>query len=148
MNSFFFFFFFFENEDYCYYKNQPGSAKSTSTKCGGTSSTHTDKPLTFLECLARLWAILLPLLRTWEKLTQELGSSMDFADSRRWPNEESEASLLWMELITASESPSSTNYVMPSSCAKTNALAVAMPSTISDENGRGACSDSKAITLP
>ena len=73
---------------------------------------------------------------------------MDFADSRRWPNEESEASLLWMELITASESPSSTNYVMPSSCAKTNALAAAMASTISDENGRGACSDSKAITLP
>ena len=69
--------YFFENEDYCYYKNQPGSAKSTSTKCGGTSSTHTDKPLTFLECLARLWAILLPLLHTWEKLTQELGSSMD-----------------------------------------------------------------------
>ena len=61
--------FFFENEDYCYYKNQLVSAKSTSTKCGGTSSTHIDKPLAFLKCLARLWAILLPLLRTWEKLT-------------------------------------------------------------------------------
>ena len=135
--------FFFENEDYCYYKNQPGSAKSTSTKCGGTSSTHTNKPLTFLKCLARLWAILLPLLRTWEKLIQVLGPSMDFADSRRWPNEESKDSLLRRELITASESPSSTNFVIPSSCAKTNALAAAMASTISDENGGGACSGSE-----
>ena len=31
---------------------------------------------------------------------------------------------------------------------KDQPLAVAMPSTISDENGKGACSDSKAITLP
>ena len=85
-------------------KNQPGSAKSTSIKCGGTSSTHTDKYLTFLICLARLWAILLPLLHTWEKLIQVLGPSMDFADSKRWPNEENKASLLQRELITTFES--------------------------------------------
>ena len=79
---------------------------------------------------------------------QVLEPSMDFADSRRWPNEENEASLLRRELITTSESPSSTNSTIPSSCAKTNALAVAMASTISDENGRRACFDSEAITFP
>ena len=116
------FFFFFENEDYYSYKNQPSSTKRTLTKYGGTSSTHIDKPLTFLQCLARLWTILLPLLRTWEKLIQVLGPSMDFADSRRWPNEESEASLLRRELITTSESPSSTNSIIPSSCARPTPL--------------------------
>ena len=60
---------------------------------------------------------------------QVLEPSMDFANSRRWPNEENEASLLQRELITTSESPSSTNSVIPSSCAKTNALATAMAST-------------------
>ena len=48
------YFFFFENEDYFFYKNQTRSAKSTSYRCGGISSTHTDKPLTCLACLARL----------------------------------------------------------------------------------------------
>ena len=79
---------------------------------------------------------------------QVLEPSMDFANSRRWPNEENEASLLRRELITTSESPSSTNSVIPNSCAKTNALAAAMASTISDENGRGACFNSEAITFP
>ena len=92
--------------------------------------------------------ILLPHLRTWEKLIPDIGPSKDFANSNRWPNEEKEVSLLWKELTTTSESPSRTNSVIPSSCAKINALAAAMASTISDENGRGACSDSEAIVLP
>ena len=123
-------------------------AKSTSTKCGGTFSTHTDKLLTFLACLAKLWAILLPLQCTWEKFMQVLDTSTDFVDSRRWPNEENEASLLRRELITTSESPSRTKSAIPSSWAKTNALAAAMASMISDENGKGTCSDSEAITFP
>ena len=57
---------------------------------------------------------------------QVIETSVDFADPKRWPNEENEASLLQRELITTSESPSSTNSVIPSSCAKTNALATAM----------------------
>ena len=79
---------------------------------------------------------------------QVLEPSMDFADSKRWPNKENEASLLRRELITSSESLSSTNSVIPRSCAKTNTLAATMASTISDENGKGACSNSKAITFP
>ena len=37
---------------------------------------------------------------------QVLEPSMDFADTREWPNEENEASLLRRELITTFESPS------------------------------------------
>ena len=73
---------------------------------------------------------------------------MDFADLRRWPNEENEASLLRRELITTSESPLSINSTIPSSCAKAIALAAAMASTMSNENGRGAHSDSEAIAFP
>ena len=73
---------------------------------------------------------------------------MDFGDSRRWPNEENEASLLRRELITTSESPSSINSAIPSSCAKAITLAAAMASTMSDENGRGTCSDNEAIAFP
>ena len=79
---------------------------------------------------------------------QVLEPSMDFADSKRWPNEENEASLLRRELITTSESPSRTNSVIPSSYAKANAHDAAMASTISDENGKGACSDNEAIIFP
>ena len=73
---------------------------------------------------------------------------MDFVDSRRWPNEENEASLLRRELITASESPSSINFAIPNSCAKAIALATAMASTMFNEDGRGAHSDSEAIAFP
>ena len=73
---------------------------------------------------------------------------MDFVDSRRWPNEENEASLLHRELITASESPSRINSVIPNSCAKAIALATAMASTMFNENGRRAHSDSEAIAFP
>ena len=79
---------------------------------------------------------------------QVLDPSMDFADSRRWPNGENEASLLQRELITTSESPSSTNFAIPSSYAKTNTLAATMASTISIENGKRACSNNEAITFP
>ena len=73
---------------------------------------------------------------------------MDFAYSRRWPKEDSEASLLRREFITTSESPSSINSAVPSSCAKVIALAAAMASTMSDENGREACSKNEAIAFP
>ena len=49
------FFFFFRKKTIIVLKNQPGSAKSTSQKCGGISSTHTDKPLTCLACLWSVW---------------------------------------------------------------------------------------------
>ena len=79
---------------------------------------------------------------------QVIETSVDFADPKRWPNEENKASLLQRELITTSESCSSINSAIPNSYAKTNALAAAMASTIFDENGRGACSNSEAITIP
>ena len=107
-----------------------------------------DKSLIFLACLARLCAILLPLLRTWEKAIQLLETNVDFVDSRRWPNEENEASLLRRELITASKSPSSINSAIPNSCAKAIALATAMASTMFNEDGRGAHSNSEAIAFP
>ena len=107
-----------------------------------------DKSLIFLAYLARLCAILLPLLRTWEKAIQLLETSVDFANSRRWPNKENEASLLRRELITTSESPSSINFAIPSSCVKVIAFVTAMASTMSDENDRGARSNSEAIAFP
>ena len=72
----------------------------------------------------------------------------NLADSRRWPKEDREASLLRGEFITTSESPSSINSAIPNSCAKVIALAAAMASTMFGENGRGACSDSEAIAFP
>ena len=51
-------------------------------------------------------------------------------------------------LITASESPSIINSLIPSSYAKVNALVAAMASTITGENGKGACSDREAMAFP
>ena len=45
-------------------KDQPKSAKRIEFRCEVTSSIHTDKPLTCLACLARLWVTLLPSLQT------------------------------------------------------------------------------------
>ena len=50
--------------------------------------------------------------------------------------------------ITASESPSSINSFIPSSCAKVIALAAAMASTMTGENGSEACSDREAMAFP
>ena len=121
--------------------NQPRSAKSTSYRCGGISSTHTDKPLTCLACLARLWATLSPLLRIRDKAIQLLVTRVGFADSRIWPNVDREDSVFQRVFITTSESPSSINSVIPSSYAKVIALAAAMASTITSANGNGACSE-------
>ena len=77
-----------------------------------------------------------------------LVNRVDLADSRRWPKEDSEASLLRREFITTSKSPSSINSAIPSSCAKVIALVAAMASTMSEENGKGACFDHEAIVFP
>ena len=98
--------------------------------------------------LVRLCATLLPILRIWVKAIQLLVVRVDFADSRRWPYVINETSVLWRVFITASESPSSINSLMPSSCANVIALAAAMASTMTGENGNGACSDSEAMAFP
>ena len=56
--------------------------------------------------------------------------------------------MLWRVVITTSESPLSTNSLIPSSCAKVITLAAAMASTMTGENGNGACFDSEAMAFP
>ena len=102
-----------------------------------------------MSCMSNyLQTTLLPVLRTLEKAIHLSVTRVDLADSRRWPKEDREASLLRGEFITTSESPSSINSAMPNSCAKVIALAAAMASTMFGENGRGACSDNEAIAFP
>ena len=72
----------------------------------------------------------------------------DLADSRRWPYVDREASVLRRVFITTSESPLGINSVISSSCAKVIAHAAAMASTMTGENGNGACFDSEVMALP
>ena len=65
---------------------------------------HTDKPLICLCMSNYLQTTLLPVLRTLEKAIHLPVTRADLADSRRWPKEDREASLLRGEFITTSES--------------------------------------------
>ena len=56
--------------------------------------------------------------------------------------------MLWRVFITTSESPLGINSVIPSSCAKVIAHAAAMASTMTGENGNGACFDSEVMAFP
>lgn len=70
--------------------------------CGGTSSIHTDKTVTFLICLVRLLATKLASRHTWEKLIKLKDFAKSFASAIRWPKGARDSNSAFKEFITSS----------------------------------------------
>ena len=135
-------------EDIIFINQQQPNRWITPKRCGRTSSIHNKKLVTWIACLARLWATEFLSWQTWENLIRWKDFVKILASCIKRPKEAKEGVTTFKELITNSESPSRTAESMPSSRAKSKALTAAMSSTSAIEWGRAIFWESKAITKP